>query len=183
VFAAAAAFVVGLTVIGSTTLNIGHFDASRPLAERIVAAQTFVLAAAILVVLLAALFAERRRSEQALKQGAERLHLALDGAELGAFSADLATGQFDCDMRAALLHGHSRPPTTIKESRRFVHPDDLGRIDASVVEAKHTTRGIWKAEYRVMPPPNHSYAGETDGSHLRVRLRAIRRAQPCDCLA
>ena len=48
VFAAAAAFVVGLTVIGSTTLNIGHFDASKPLAERIVSAQTFVLAAAIL---------------------------------------------------------------------------------------------------------------------------------------
>jgi PAS domain S-box-containing protein len=161
VFAAAAALVVGLTFIGSTTLNIGHFDASKPLAERIVAAQTFVLAAAILVVLLAALFAERRRSEQALKKGAERLHQVLDGAELGAFSADLATGQFECDMRAALFHGHSMPPTTIKASRRFVHPGDLNRIDAAVAEAQHTTRGIWKAEYRVRPPPNHPHAGQT----------------------
>ena len=161
VFAAAAAFVVGLIVIGSTTLNIGHFDSSKPFADRILAAQTFVLAASILAVLLAALFAERRRSERALKQGSERLRLALDGAELGAFSADLATGQFECDMRAAQSHGHSLPPTTIKESRRFVHPEDLIRIDASVRAAQHTASGIWKVEYRVMPPPNHPYAGET----------------------
>ena len=160
VFAAAAAFVVGLTVIGSTTLNIGHFDSSKPLAERIVAAQTFVLAAAILAVMLAALFAERRRSEAALKQSAERLQLALDGAELGAFSADLVTGQFECDMRAALYHGHTLPPTTIKGSRRFVHPDDLGRIDAAVAEAQRTSRGIWKAEYRVIPPDKRSQGGE-----------------------
>ena len=161
VFAAAAAFVVGLTVIGSTTLDIGHFDTGRPPAERIIAAQAFVLAAVILAVLLAALFAERRRSEQALKQGAERLQLALDGAALGAFSADVATGQIECDMRAARSHGHSLPPTTIRESRRFVHPEDLDRIDASVVAARHTTSGIWKVEYRVMPPPDHPYAGET----------------------
>ena len=117
--------VVGLTVIGSATLDIGHFDTGKPPAERIIAAQAFVLAAVILAVLLAALFAERRRSEQALKQGAERLELALDGAALGAFSADLATGQIECDMRAARSHGHSLPPTTISESRRFVHPEDL----------------------------------------------------------
>ena len=83
VFAAAAAFVVGLTVIGSTTLDIGHFDTAKPLAERIVGAQTFVLAAAILAVLLAALFAERRRNEVALKDSNDRLQLALDGARLG----------------------------------------------------------------------------------------------------
>jgi PAS domain S-box-containing protein len=161
VFAAAAAFVVGLTVIGSTTLNIGHFDSSKPFTERILAAQTFVLAASILAVLLAALFAERRRSERALKQGAERLHLALDGAELGAFSADLVTGQLECDMRAARSHGHTLPPRTIKEARRFVHPEDLQRLDGFVRAAQHTASGIWKVEYRVMPPPDCPYAGET----------------------
>jgi hypothetical protein len=59
VFAArGSAFVVGLTVIGSATLDIGHFDTGKPPAERIIAAQAFVLAAVILAVLLAALFAE-----------------------------------------------------------------------------------------------------------------------------
>ena len=62
VFAAAAAFVVGLAVIWSTTFNMGHFgDASIPLADRILAAQTFVLVGALLTFVLAALFAERRR--------------------------------------------------------------------------------------------------------------------------
>ena len=98
VFAATAAFVVGLAIIWSTTFNLGHFgDESIPLADRILTAQTFVLAGALLTIILAALFADRRRSEAALKQSKERLQLALDGAELGAFSADLATGQLECE--------------------------------------------------------------------------------------
>src|SRR5215468_6686293 len=114
---------------------------------------TFVFVGSILVVLLAALFAERRRSKQ-------RLQLALGGAALGAFSADLTTGHLACDLRAAQFHGHSVLPTTIKESRRFVHPEDLKRIDGAVAEAEHN-RGNWRAEYRVVPPPGHPHAGET----------------------
>jgi PAS domain S-box-containing protein len=153
VFAGGAALVVGLTVIGSIALNVGNFDWGKPLADRILSAQTFVFIESILVVLLAAVFAERRRNEQ-------RLQLAHDGAVLGAFSADLANGQFECDLRAAQFHGHSMLPTTIKESRRFVHRDDLKRIDGAVAEA-HRTRGNWKAEYRVLPPSGHPHAGET----------------------
>src|SRR5262249_22336433 len=160
VFAAGAALVVGLTVIGSIALNVGNFDSNKPLADRILAAQTFVFIVSILVALLAAVFAERRKSEQAVKQVANRLQLALDGATLGAFSADLATGQLACDERAAQSHGHSVLPTTIKESRRFVHPEDLKRIDGAVAEAEHN-RGNWRAEYRVVPPPGHPHAGET----------------------
>src|SRR5215475_2564106 len=144
VFAAGAALVVGLTVIGSTVLNVGNFDSHKPLADRILSAQTFVFIESILVVLLAAVFAERRRSERAVKQVADRLQLALDGAALGAFSADLATGQFVCDQRAAQFHGHSELPATIKGSRRFVHPEDLKHIDTAVEEAQHTL-GNWKA--------------------------------------
>jgi PAS domain S-box-containing protein len=160
-FAAAAMFIVALAVFWSTTFDVGHFaDASVPLSDRILAAQTLVLAAALLALVLAALFAERRRSEAALKQGRERLQLALDGAALGAFSADIATGQLACDQRAAQFHGHCVLPTTIRESWRFVHPEDLKRIDGAVAEAQRT-RGNWKAEYRVVPPPGHPHAGET----------------------
>jgi PAS domain S-box-containing protein len=153
VFAAGAALVVGLMVIGSATLNVGYFDSGKPLADRILSAQTFVFIESILVVLLAAVFAERR-------QVAERLQLALDGAVLGAFRADLATGKFACDMRAAQFQGHCLPPTTIQESSRFVHPEDLGRIDDAIAKAQDTG-GNWKVEYRVVPPPGHPHAGET----------------------
>jgi hypothetical protein len=58
----------------------------------------------------------------------QRLRLALDGAALGTFSANLVTRQLECDVRAAMMHGHNVPPTTIKESRRFVHPEDLTQL-------------------------------------------------------
>jgi two-component sensor histidine kinase len=78
VFAAAAALVVALTLFTSTTFNVGPFgEASIPLSDRILAAQTAVLMAALLAFILAALFAERRRNEAMLKQGKERLQLVV----------------------------------------------------------------------------------------------------------
>ena len=161
VFAAAATFVVTLTVVWSTTSNMGHFgDRGIPVADRVISAQTIVLAGALLTLVLAALFSERRRSEAALKQSKERLQLALDGAELGAFSADLATGRLEWDSRAAQIHGYTVAPMTIRESRRFVRRDDRARIDAAFAEALRTGRP-WNVDYRVVPPPNHPHAGET----------------------
>ena len=161
VFSAAAGFVVALTVVWSLTFSVGHFgDASIALADRILAAQTIVLTGAVLTLVLAALFAERRRNEALLNRSNQRLQLALDGAELGAFSADLATGHFECDARTARIHGHNAPPTTIRGSRRFVHQGDLKHIDDAFAKSPNTG-GIWHAEYRVMHPPNHPHAGET----------------------
>src|SRR5262249_51956383 len=40
---------------------------------------------------------ERARAEAALHKSTERLQLALEGAELGAFNADLATSRLECD--------------------------------------------------------------------------------------
>ena len=74
VFAATASFIVGLAVLWSTTFNMGHFgDASIPLADRILAAQTFVLVGALLALILAALFADRRRDIAERKRAEENL--------------------------------------------------------------------------------------------------------------
>jgi PAS domain S-box-containing protein len=161
VFAAAAWFVVAVSVILSMTFSLGHFgDASTPLADRIIAAQTVVLVGALLTLVLAALFADRRRSEAVLEQSKQRLQLALDGAELGAFSLDLATGRLDCDARTTLMHGHNVPPLRIKEGRRFVHEDDLVQIDAAFEKVRYGG-GPWNTEYRVLYPPDHPLAGQT----------------------
>ncbi len=160
-FAAGSAFIVASTVVGSITFGIGHFgDATIPLADRVLTAQTVVLTGEVLTLVLAALFAERRRNEFVLERSNQRLQLALDGAELGAFSADLDTRQVHWDARAALIHGHKVQPTTISESRRFVHPDDLARIDDALSQAWHAG-GIWTTEYRVVHPQGHRHAGET----------------------
>jgi PAS domain S-box-containing protein len=167
VFSAAAAFFVALAVIGSKTFNLGYFgDGSIPVFDSLFAAQSFVLAAASVAFVLAALFAERRWSEMTLKLGNEllrdsneRLELALDAAELGAFRLDLDTGLLECDARTAHIHGHLSLPKTIKEGRRFVHPDDRVCIDTPFAEAQ-STGSAWRTEYRVVHPPGHPHAGK-----------------------
>ena len=67
VFAAAGAFLVSITIVWTAIFGIGHFgDASFPLDDRILAAQTAVFFVAVSAYILAALFAERRKSEARL---------------------------------------------------------------------------------------------------------------------
>src|SRR5262249_30440270 len=151
VFAAAAALAVGLIIIGSTTLGVG-FELGKPLSDRILSAQTFVLAAAILVVLLAAVFAERRDHLTSLQNSNRRLQLALDCAELGTWELHLKSGRFDNDLRDRRIHGHGpdAPPKTLAQMRSQVHPDDLSRLDAAFVELEHAV-GSCRTEYRLRP--------------------------------
>ena len=73
-FAAAAVSFLGVTIVWSTASQTGHFgDASIPLGDRILTAQTYVLAGSLLALILAALFAERRLREALLKAGNEQL--------------------------------------------------------------------------------------------------------------
>ena len=150
----AGAFVVSSAAICATIFGLGRFgDAAIPILERVKGAQVAATMVTAYTLVLAALFTERRQRERALK-------MALDGAELGAFSADLATGYLECDARAARMHGHSGPPITIKESRRFVHPADLIRIDAALAEGTAHRRRL---ERRIPggAPLDHPHAGET----------------------
>ena len=148
------AFVVSSAAICATIFGLGRFgDASIPVVERVGGAQVAATMVTVYTLVLGALFTERRQREMALK-------MALNGAKLGAFRADLANGHLECDLRTARMHGHNVPPATIKESRRFVHRDDLTRIDAALAKARDSG-GVWNAEYRVMHPPNCPHAGET----------------------
>jgi signal transduction histidine kinase len=67
VFAAAAVFIVTLTIVWTATFGIGIFgDANFPIAERIITAQAGILAVSLCALILAALFSERRESEARL---------------------------------------------------------------------------------------------------------------------
>lgn len=154
IHAIAATFALCILVICATVFGVGHFgDASIPMMERVQGAQLTVTMVTALTLVLVALFAERRQREASLR-------LALDGAELGTFCADFATGQFECDARTAGFLGHKLAPTTIEQSRRFIHRDDIVLIDATLAKARRTGDS-WNAEYRVIPPPNYPHGGET----------------------
>ena len=160
-FAIAGAFLASAAVICATNFGIGRFgDPAIAMLERVRGAQTAVMTVTVYTLALVALFAAKSHGERALKQSLQRLRLALDGAQLGTFSANLATQQLECDVRAAGTHGHNVPPTTVKELRRFVPPEDLVGVDAAAARAQ-AGAGVWNAEYRVVPPQNHPHAGET----------------------
>src|SRR5260221_6543415 len=62
--AAAAGFIVSLTIVWTITFGIGHFgDPAVPIGDRIMGAQAAILGVALCAYVLAALFAERRRAE------------------------------------------------------------------------------------------------------------------------
>src|SRR5271156_639086 len=65
VFAAAAAFIVALTIVWTTTFSFGMFK-TFPAAERILAAQAAILVVSLCAIVLASLFSERRESESRL---------------------------------------------------------------------------------------------------------------------
>jgi PAS domain-containing protein len=184
VFAAAAALVVGLIVIGSTTLNVGYFDAGKPLADRILSAQIFVLAEAILVVLLAAVFAEKRNHLAALENSNHRLQLALDCAELGTWSLHLKSGRFDNDVRDRRIHGHGpdAPPKTLAEMRSRVHPDDLQTLDAAFMPLVRRGRNHCKAEYRLTTLDNQERADRERWVAIEGAVLRRGRGQPVQLL-
>ena len=67
VFAAAAAFIVALTIVWTTTFSIGMFDERNfTIEERARAAQAAILAVSLCAIVLASLFSERRESEARL---------------------------------------------------------------------------------------------------------------------
>lgn len=67
VFAAAAAFIVAVTIVWTTTFSIGMFDERNfPVAERAPVAQAAILAMSLCAIVLASLFSERRASEERL---------------------------------------------------------------------------------------------------------------------
>jgi PAS domain S-box-containing protein len=134
VFASAAAFIVALTIVWTTTFGIGYFgDATLPMTDRIVGAQAGILTASLCAFVLAALFAERRRSEAALMEGETRLQEALMAGAVTAFEWDVRTGASRRSGNASQILGFDTQQTlTATEFLAGVHADDRARFKALV---------------------------------------------------
>jgi PAS domain S-box-containing protein len=134
VFSAAAAFIVTLAIVWTTTIGIGHFgDPSLPMAERVLAARAGILAVALCSYVLAALFAERRQHEAALAESEARLQEALTAGAVTTFVWDLATRSSQRSANAAQILGFNpRQSFTPSDFLSRVHPDDRERFKALV---------------------------------------------------
>jgi integral membrane sensor domain MASE1 len=109
VFAAAAAFIVTLAIVWTTTIGIGYFgDPGLPMAGRVLAARAAILAVALCAYVLAALFAERRQHEAALSESEARLQEALAAGAVTTFVWDAVTGSTQRSANAAQILGFDR---------------------------------------------------------------------------
>lgn len=100
VFAAAAAFLVSITVVSTAVFGVGHFgDPSLSFANRILQAQSTILFVALGVYVLSALFAERKESEARLARANVMLKRERDNKLL---SAQAITGAMAHQVRQPL---------------------------------------------------------------------------------
>jgi PAS domain S-box-containing protein len=134
VFAAAAAFIVALTIVWTTTFGIGMFgDPGMAPADRILGSQAGIVAVSLCAFVLAALFAERRRHEAVLRESEAGLQEALTAGAVTAFEWDVRTGASRRSNNAAQILGFDpREPFLASRFLQHVHPDDRAQFKAHV---------------------------------------------------
>jgi PAS domain S-box-containing protein len=133
VFAAFAVLIVALVIVATVTLGVGRLgDASVPLSDRLVVAQSALMSIAICTLVTAALFAERRSREALLNGSNERLRTQEEAFRrlLGSLPAAIYTtdraGRITYCNRAAVELWGSQP--ALGQERwsdhwRLHHPD------------------------------------------------------------
>jgi two-component sensor histidine kinase/integral membrane sensor domain MASE1 len=176
VFAAAAAFIVALTIVWTTTFGIGHFgDPSLPIDDRVLAAQASILAVSLCAFVLAALFAERRQHEAALMEGEARLQEALTAGAVTAFAWDVRTGLSQRSANAAQILGfNSQQPPTAAQFLARVHPDDRTRFKALVRGVRPDSPSYAVTFRFVRPDDREVWLEETSRADFDATGRCIR---------
>jgi PAS domain S-box-containing protein len=180
VFAAAAAFIVALTIVWTTTYGLGYFgDPDLPIGERIQGAQAGILTTSLCTLVLAALFAERRQQEAALGEVAARLEEALAAGAVMAFEWDARTDLSHHSENAAKLLGYDpQEPLTTARFLELIHPDDRARFKAHVKSVR-PDKPSYAVEFRVMRPDGQEMwleetaTAEFDAAGKCVRIKGL----------
>jgi two-component system cell cycle sensor histidine kinase/response regulator CckA len=92
-------------------------------------------------------------AEEALRESRERLHLALDSADLGMWSWDAQTGKLSWDERHCALYGvrPEQAPATMEQLFPLIHPEDRNAFREVLIRGLKTgDPGIM--EFRVFHP-------------------------------
>jgi PAS domain S-box-containing protein len=176
VFAAAAAFIVALTIVWTTTFGIGYFgDPNLPIADRIRSAQAGILTTSLCAFVLAALFAERRRHEAALSEGAARLQEALTAGAVTAFEWNVRTGSSHRSENAAKILGYEpQAPFTATHFLARIHAADRARFEAHVRSVRPDSPS-YTVTFRVMRPDGQEmWLEETATAEFDVAGQCVR---------
>ena len=192
-FAAAAVSIIAITVVWSTTYGTGVFgNPALPVRERVLTAQAIILATTLGALILAALFAERRRHEAIVVENAERLQSALQIGGVMAFSWWVREGTTQRSENAAQMMGYDPDqPIPADSFLERIHPEDRERFKAYLHDvspenpsyvvafryhaarrAGGLVRGNRAGRIRCRPP-----RGEDDGADPRCHRAQARRGR------
>ena len=182
VFAAAAAFVVALTIVWTTTFGIGYFgDPDLPIDDRIVGAQAGILTTSLCTLVLVALFAERRQQEAALREGAARLEKAFAAGAVIAFEWDARTGLSHRSENAASILGYDpQAPLSVARFLALIHPDDRAHFK-SHVRGVRPDKPSYAVTFRVIRPDGQEMwleetaTAEFDAAGKCLRIKGLTR--------
>ena len=181
VFAAAAAFVVALAIVSATTFEIGYFgDPGLPINNRIEGAQASILTTTLCTLVLAALFAERRQHEAALKETAARLEQALTAGAVMAFEWDARTrASFHHSESAAKIIGYDPQASfTVTKFRKLIHSADFARYKANLGSVR-PDKPSYAVTFRVTRPDGREIwleetaTAEFDATGQCVRVKGL----------
>jgi PAS domain S-box-containing protein len=107
-FAAAAVFVVSLTIAGAFIFGLGHFgDVGPSMEQRTFATQAAVLGVAIFAYILAALFAERRQHAAEMEESANRMRAIVNTVVDGIIIIDDQGTVENLNPAAARIFGYN----------------------------------------------------------------------------
>ncbi len=179
-FAAAAAFVVALTIVWTTTFGIGIFgDPGLPIAGRILGAQASILAVSLCAFVLAALFAERRQHAAVLAESETRLQEALTAGAVTAFDWNVGAGLSRRSENAVQILGLDPQQTfTANHFLARVNPDDRARF-RSIVRGLRPDNPSYSATFRFIRPDDREVwfeeaaRAEFDAAGRFVRLKGL----------
>ena len=118
----------------------------------ITAGVSLCLVQAVLIFGLVANLVKRRRAERSLSESEERVALAADAAQVGAWEIDAATNEVWVSDKVRDLF-QIAPGTTVDYAafEERVHPDDQPLRDSAIKRAIET-RGSYEIEYRIRLP-------------------------------
>jgi PAS domain S-box-containing protein len=181
-FAAAAVAIIALTMVWTITFGVGRLgDPSIPIGSRVRAAQGALLAIELGTLVLAAVFAEQRRYEDALKQSEARLREALTAGQVVAFEWDPYTHLSQRSANAGQILGFdAQEGLSAKRFLAQVHPDD--RVDLkALMQAVCRQNPSYAACFRFKRPDDREVwleetaTGEFDAAGRLLRIKGLAR--------
>jgi PAS domain S-box-containing protein len=152
-FAIAGGCVVSIATIGATILGIGHFgDVSASTFERVLGAQLVAIVVIGFTLVLTALFAERKKSEDGLRESEERLRLAQLKTGVGIWDWNVRTGKAAWTPELEVIFGLPQKGVRFyADFRDRVHPDDIEAVEAQR-DAAVRRRETFNIEFRIVRP-------------------------------